>query len=383
MTTIIRAGAAHDLLALVPTLAGFRPERSIVCVAFRGNRSAGVLRYDLPRRARERPLIADSLIATLCRIPGVDAVVPIAYSDATFAARRGMPERALLSLVTSRAEEAGFIVRDALCRAADAWGSLLDPDTPESGHPLSMIDESPVAERVQPQASGLGSAESSGELPQRDDARAESIATELDAFADERRIESRLDALGSEADPVELVETLLREDPGSHSPRRLAWFLHLASAPAMRDAMMLQLAFGPVVGMLAHDDAEVTAERAARHSTTVDALVRRDLERGEEDEVSEMLARLLLGQSKTRPDPSRIECALEMLRPLIADAPLDRRIGSLCIAAWLTWSLGRGSAAGVLLDRALEIDPDHSMATLLTAFIGSGALPEWAFSADH
>ena len=35
MTTIIRAAAAHDLLALVPALAGFQPERSIVCVAFR------------------------------------------------------------------------------------------------------------------------------------------------------------------------------------------------------------------------------------------------------------------------------------------------------------------------------------------------------------
>ncbi|HET6672214.1 MAG TPA: DUF4192 family protein, partial [Agromyces sp.] len=287
MTTIIRADAAHDLLALVPTLAGFRPERSIVCVAFRGKRSAGVLRYDLPRRARERPVAVDSLIATLCRIPGVDAVVPIAYTDATFAARRGMPEQALLSLVTRRAEEAGFIVRDALCRAADAWGSVLDPDTPESGHPLSMIDESPVAEQVQFQASRLGTAESGGELPQRDDARAESIATELGAFADERRIESRLDELGAEVDPVELVETLLREEPGSHPARRLAWFLHLASAPAMRDAMMLQFAFGPVVGMLAHDDAEVTAERAARSGTTVDDLVRRDHERGEEDEVSE------------------------------------------------------------------------------------------------
>lgn len=383
MTTIIRAGAAHDLLALVPALAGFRPERSIVCVAFRGNRSAGVLRYDLPRRARERPVIADSLIATLCRIPGVDAVVPIAYTDATFAARRGLPERALLSLVVRRAEEAGFIVRDALCRAADAWGSLPDPDTPESGHPLSMIDESPVAERVQLHASELGTAESSGELPQRDDARATSISTELEAFADDRRIESRLEELGPEADPVELVETLLRDEPGSHPAGRLAWFLHLASAPAMRDAMMLQLAFGPVVGMLAHDDADVVGERAARSRTTVDDLVRRDLERGEEHEVSDLLARLLLGQSTTRPDPSRIERALRLLRPLIADAPIDRRIGSLCIAAWLTWSLGRSSAAGVLLDRALEIDPDHSMATLLAAFIGSGALPEWAFAADQ
>jgi len=383
MTTIIRAGAAHDLLALVPALAGFRPERSIVCVAFRGNRSAGVLRYDLPRRASERPIVVDSLIATLCRIPGVDAVVPIAYTDATFAARRSLPERRLLSLVVRRAEEAGFTVRDALCRAADAWGSLLDPETPGSGHPLAMIDESPVAGRGALPMPGLGTAESSGELPQRDHARAEQLAVELAGFVDDAYVESRLDELGAEADPVELVEALVRDEPGSHPARRLAWFLHLASVSAIRDAMMLQLAFGPVVGILAHGDADATATRAARSAATIDDLVQRDLERGEEDEVSELLARLLLGESTTRPDPRRIERALEVLRPLIADAPVDRRVGALCIAAWLAWALGRGSAAGAFIDRALEVDPDHSMATLLAAFIGSGALPEWAFTADQ
>src|SRR6187402_1262526 len=130
MTTIIRAGGPHDLLALVPALAGFRPERSIVCVAFRGSRSAGVLRHDLPRRARDRSAVTDAIIGTLCRITGVDAIVPIVYTDATFAGAAGIPERALLNLVVRRAEQAGFHVRDALCRAADAWGSLLDPDDP-------------------------------------------------------------------------------------------------------------------------------------------------------------------------------------------------------------------------------------------------------------
>ena len=48
MTTIIRAAGAHDLLALVPALAGFVPERSIVCVAFRGARSEAVAKCLLP-----------------------------------------------------------------------------------------------------------------------------------------------------------------------------------------------------------------------------------------------------------------------------------------------------------------------------------------------
>lgn len=380
MTTIIRAGGAPDLLALVPALAGFSPERSIVCVAFRGNRSIGVLRHDLPRRPRDRPALVTAIVGTLCRMPGVDAVVPIAYTDATFSAGRGLPERPLLSLLVRRAEQAGFLVRDALCRAADAWGSYLDPDTPPSGHPLAMIEESDAASHAAGSSSGLGSAASGGDLPQRDERVGAEIAAELEALGDEERVEALLERLGAQADPLELVEALLRDDPGSHPVNRLAWFAHLADVPSMRDAMMLQLAFGPVVGQLAHEDAEATATRAAAHGETIDELVRREVERGEEDEASELLGRLLLGQATTRPDPHRIERALDVFRPLIPNLPAGRRAGTLCIVAWLSWALGRGSAAGALIDRALEADPSHSMAQLLSAFIGSGALPEWAFA---
>lgn len=380
MTTIIRAGAAHDLLALVPALAGFRPTRSIVCIAFRGTRSVGVLRHDLPRRARDRAALVTSIVGTLCRMPGVDGVVPIVYTDRTFAADRGLPERTLLGLVVRRAEQAGFLVRDALCRAADAWGSLLDPDTPSSGHPLARIEQSEAA-ALAPDEAGDAPAVTA-ELPERDPAAAAAIAEELAALADPTRVEACLERLGPQADPVELVEVLLDDaagDPAAHPAHRLAWFAHLATSPSMRDAMMLQFAFGADVGRLALDDAELTATRAARYGETVDDLVEHEFDRGTESDVSRTLGNLLLGQVTTRPDVRRVERAFGVLRRLIADAPADRRTGLLCIAAWLAWSLGRGSAAGALIDRAVEAEPTHSMARLLSAFIGSGALPEWAF----
>jgi hypothetical protein len=95
--------------------------------------------------------------------------------------------------------------------------------------------------------------------------------------------------------------------------------------------------------------------------------------------VSDLLSRLLLGQSMLRPDRARVESALALLLPLIANAPPSHRVGPLCIAAWLSWSLGRGSAAGALIGRALDTESEHPMANLLGAFIGSGALPDWAF----
>ena len=379
MTTIIHATGAHDLLALVPTLAGFVPERSIVCVAFRGTRSAGVLRHDLPRRARDRPALVSAIIGTLCRMPGVDAVVPIAYTDTTFAAARGIPERGLLSLLVRRAGQAGFGVRDALCRAPDGWGSLLDPDTPASGHPLAAIDESPAARRLPAEIQASASPAEAGRLPAVDEATADALRAELEAFADLERSVALFERLDDAADPVALIEALLVGEPAELPVLRLAWFLHLADRPAIRDAMMLQLAFGPQVGELAHDDAAATASRAAETWETVDELVRRELADGEDDDASEFLGRLLLGQTSVRPDHRRVRRALDLVRWAAAQAPVDRRPGPLCMAAWLAWALGMGSAAGMLVDRAVACAPSHSMASLLSAFIGSGALPEWAF----
>ncbi len=383
MTTIIRAEQAHDFLALVPTLAGFRPERSIVCVGFRGNRTVGVLRHDLPRRARDRAPLVSAIVGTLCKMPGVDAIVPVVYTDARFDSGRGVPERAFLGLLVKEAERAGFLVRDALCRAADAWGSILDRATPGAGHPLALIDESPVTRLTPDGMEVLDSPGAAGALPEGDSGTADAIARVLPHFASDDLAEAAIMRLGRNADPVELVEALLSGSPSKQPAHRLAWFLHLASRPAFRDAMMLQFAFGVVVGEAAHDDAYDSAERAADHGESMDELVERELAERGIDAVSDLLTRLMIGQSMLRPDRTRVERAISLLLPLIANAPPSHRVGPLCIAAWLSWSLGRGSAAGALIDRALETEPGHPMACLLETFIGSGTLPEWAFAAPQ
>ncbi|GAA1776266.1 DUF4192 family protein [Agromyces lapidis] len=378
MTTIIRAGSAHELLALVPSLAGFQPSRSLVCVAFEGGRSVGVLRHDLPRRARDRAALVAVVVATMCRMPGIDGVVPIAYTDGRFDAQQGAPERRLVELLAQRAAEAGFTVRDALCVASDGWGSYLDPALPATGHPLALIDEcAAVAAVPEGERPGDGPAIHAA-LPEPDRTRARAIARELEGLATAGPGAEVFGRLGDDVDPVELVEHLL--EPGSAPAVASAWFLHLAARPAFRDGMMLQFAFGPVIGAAAHEDAVESVDRAEAHGISIDELVRRELADGDLGEVHELLARLIVGQTTLRPERARVERAIEVVRRMIAEAPASFRVGPLCIGAWLCWALGRGSAAGALLDAALELDPAHGMAGLLEQHLCSGALPDWAFA---
>lgn len=375
MTTIIRAGSAHEFLAFVPSLAGFEPARSLVCVAFDGSRTVGVLRHDLPRRRRDHSALVAHVVGTLCRMPGVDGVVPVVYSEAGFADRGDAPERRLVELLAARATDAGFTVRDGLCVARDGWGSYLDPALPAAGHPLALIAAArpapgPDDRRHDPAVHAV--------IPEAEERRASAVARAIDRLESAGPGGAVFARLGDDLDPVELVEHLL--EPGRAPARTVAWFLHLARRPAFRDGMMLQFAFGRLVGTAAHDDAVASLERAESRGLTFEELVRDEIACVSEGSISEMLARLIIGQTSLRPERPRVERAIEVLRGVIADAPASHRIGPLCMTAWLLWALGRGSAAGALLDVALGIEPGHTMANLLADHLGSGALPEWAFS---
>ncbi|MFC9917748.1 DUF4192 family protein [Agromyces binzhouensis] len=390
MTTIIRACAAHDFLALVPVLAGYRPARSLVCVAFDGSRTSAVLRYDLPDPARADDVVA-SLLGTLCRIPSVDGIVPIAYGERPFDGE-GLPQRDILERVVERAERAGFVVRDALTVAPNGWGSLFDAHLPTRGRALRLIEESGAVSaawrEVTELAAGIvDSAVDLVRIPEPTPALAARIRELLDGMDDLvgdaregtlRRIER---ALGDAVDPIVLVERIAAA-PGRGTAEELAWLLELAAQPAIRDAIMLQAAFGPVVGELALD----SADEACRHPRV--APVHESVGGAAPDAPGPdgkecgdgVLSRLMLGRSTIRPDADRVRAILEVLATAIANAPTGRRTGALCIAAWLSWALGRGSAAGAFIDIALSETPDHTMAGLLHRFLALGELPEWAFS---
>ncbi len=103
------------------------------------------MRFDLPTadESDEIDRIAATLIGMVCRLPDADAVAAVVYTDECFGTD-GMPHAELIDALEDRAHACGIRVTDALCVAADAWGSHFDPALPERGGRSTSSATNPV-----------------------------------------------------------------------------------------------------------------------------------------------------------------------------------------------------------------------------------------------
>lgn len=413
--TIVKTSQPGEFLALVPELVGFQPENSVAMVAFRGNRTCGALRFTLPEPHASEKLykrIVTTIVGMVCKIPGVDAVVPIVYTDERFAEEGVIPRRLFAHTLIQRCELSGFLVRDAFCVGSDGWGSYDDVDGPTAVRPLSELSApgltlgGPGQERKP-----LGSLTSWADLPDVGLAARERLARmfrryqRLAAKADS--VLELFDVMGNLLDPVATAELVPGWDPQTLDIPDAAALLLLVQSAANRDQMMLQFAFGREVGAEAFLlNARYTAIQRAT-GLSMDEIVLTEMERRRrsavdadesagpaasdtgavteteaepDSEAEQRISDLMMGITSTRPDANRVEAAIGVLKTVVALAPRSARPAPLCMLAWLSWALGRGSVAGIFIDRALEIDAHYGMAGLLDTLLGSGHLPEWAYA---
>lgn len=393
MTTIVKAADAAQFLSLVPQMVGYQPSRSLVVVPFGGSRSLGALRFDLPVTddADDLARIAATVMGMLCRIPDADALACITYTAESFA--EGMPHRALAASLADRADECGLRLTDALCVAADAWGSYLDPDGPPLGRPLGEIDVEDSARHL---AVAPGDQSAGADLPSTDLAERERVGRALVSLDAAVRVvcgpdagsgtASRLSGAGTTGTPADassadhdpdasridpralealcllddlpcLFEEALEWDAESLAPFDAAVLVWTLSRPSLRDVALV----GWCGGIQAGDDA-------------LDAQLR--WEAGEE--YPARLAMQMWGEGE-RPDPDRLERALDVVRRAAAVAPATHRAGPLATAAWLSWALGRSTHAESYAVRACDIDPEHGLAEIVRSFVAAAHLPDWAF----
>jgi len=368
MTVILKAHGPADLLAMAPPMVGFLPRNSVVLVAFRGKRTCGAMRFDLP--ASDDPVIHKRVVTTVvgmfCKLPEVDAAVVIVYTDDEFGAGDAIPQSAFAEVIGRRLTLSGFGVRESICQAADGWASYFDTDVPEGGHPLARIAESTVARAIDDQR-GMFPAQATmiDRVPRASQSQRSRLAQRLQAYEKVRAGVLRNDG----HIPPSVLDVL--ENLPLFAERALAWdaaeldvygalLVFVLQGPPIRDLVMLQWSFGIDVG------------DRLRERDRLDGCADADLE-----DLAD-LGDLMMGIGP-RPDPRRIEGGIALLLELTSRAEDVRRPPLLCMLAWLNWALGHGSQAGLHLDEALAIAPGYSMAQLLESMTRTGILPEWAF----
>lgn len=368
MTTLLRATDSAAFLGIVPTLAGFTPRRSIVLLPFRGTRTDGAMRLDLPHEGADIQAYADAAVGLVARVRGTDAVAAVVYTDEEpHATRDGLvlPHAVAVDELLGCAEDAGLRIVDALCVTPAGWSSYMesDPDL----HPLAEI----CSPSEQPTAPDISEDQAAGaRLPEVDLAEKERVghaALELTALLDGKgKGKGRL--TGRE-NPQLIAALVLLEDvpaffesvlaaPDDLPPYATATLLWCLERPLLRDVAIAQWASDLAGGVRA-----LAAQDAFARSGEM---------------VPDELGRLFLGQGPT-PDLDRLRLALSVVREAAARAPRNARPAPLTAAAWLSWALGRATHAARYLELVREIDPRYSLAALLETMIAGAMLPEWAF----
>lgn len=382
--SVVKCSTPADLLRLVPDLVGVPiHDDSVVLVLWRGTRTHGAMRIDLPptRVPHEQRAWALQILGTICKVEGVEAVLPVVYTGSAFAPTGRLPHADLLRVLNRTAERMGLEVRDLMCVAADGWGSLKDPRLPRGGRPLDEIG-------LPEGGSNRPGRRQAPDYPQRDQAAKDSFTkaftrwwihpegpggvlhgvdlrrpgTAFGRGAALRPAMQRYRHGEDQADLVELVERMLDRHDEEDGPCPCRALLHaLATRQGLENLVLLQFGWGRDFG------AELW--RAANGGDDAAPALRR-------------MEAALGGGAFPRPDVDRVGRAIAALTEVGGLLEPEDRAPIDGMLAWLHWALGGGSLAGALADRAEGVDPGRDVPAFVRSRVERGMLPEWAFRAD-
>jgi hypothetical protein len=325
----VRVGSPTSLLAVIPGLLGFDPGHSVVVIGTEpGSAQVRVtLRYDVPdpRKPRVATALARHAVSLL-GAQGVAAVAAVGYgTDAEIA-----PVAAALR---ERATDAGITVTEVL-RAEDGryWSYICtDPECcPADGTPFD-VSRHPAA---------LALRTAGGQVL----AGREELAATLAAKGGQLGAVMRRATRECLAQVARCVTRLEAAGTGVSASRLTA----VVGQVAVRDAIRRYRA-GDRVPL---EHAALLTVALGRVRVRDDAWARMDPEHRD--------AHLRLWTDLTR-----------LARPGYVAAPAS-------LLAFCAWQNGDGALGNVALDRALEDNPDYSMALLLRDALDSGAPPSLA-----
>lgn len=334
MTTILKAVEKGELLTAVTTLLGYTPTESLVIAPFRGTRSHGALRVDLPTATDADALAAYTAewLGTVVRLGGVTMIAAAIYTDGD-QARHAL----LAETLRTMCDLLGLDVAAIFYATPATWGEYFTGEEHTESAPA--LANAP--------ALAAGDQHAGIELPATDPALAAAVASATFPTDDEASLTA-------------MLEGVLTADLDAPEPSTLAHLAAVMVIPALRDAALIQWASDEQTGREA-----VAAQTAYSAAGTA---------------LPEHLGRIMAGDTMHRPDPARLGAALAACRIAAAHVTGHEHAALLAAAAWLAWALGRSTHAGHYLDHAAQADPDLTIVDALSRLLATGTLPAWIFT---
>jgi len=378
MDTPLVATRPADLLAYVPYRLGYRPRDSVVVLSLQASRGAVglVVRADVADLVTDPggPALARAVVTHVLRDDPRDVVL-VAYGDDEDAATRGAD--ALADALAELRPGVGIAARWRVASTGYRGLGCTDPACcPPAGHPLTDLDESPVAaDLVYAGVAVASSREEAYALPPAQPARRAA------ALRAARRWSGRRDELGvrawrraslrawrdvhaavAAADPRVAVQPAVVQVAAARLGRVAAAF----TDPIVRDAVLLTILLTGDPGL---------PDRLLDAAST-------GLGLGALDDATAAVGLLVDAGQGVPPDPDAVRIARAAAELVAAHARGDGQAYVLGLAAALAWWQGDGGLAGARADRALEIGPDHGLARLVADALDRGIGPGWA-RAEH
>jgi hypothetical protein len=380
MPTTIRTREPRELLALVPYQLGFHPAESAVVVSLRGPRSTvgTIARMDLADLA-DPVHGADAARALMGHLlaDGARRVVVVLYTAEVAPGGRGVRGTARAGAdEVLRAAEQAFGATECWVVGPHGWWALGCSDAaccPPGGRPLAELESTRVgAEMVLRGVQVAPSRERLVTLPVVDAAARKAARRARDRWAARRvaattaaeahrwrregvrlwreALTARLEgASGAGGSPA-----VFGEEAPLPPPTVVGRLLAGLEDVLVRDAVLLSFVAGT----------ERVADRLVAGEAGAD--------------VGHALGAITDPRLGRRPDPARSGAARAVLEHVVGHAPRGGHAPGLTLLAVLAWWEGDGARAGVLVDRALAVDPGHRLAVLVDQALRAGMPPGWA-----
>lgn len=315
VASIVKATSSGDVVGVIPIFLGFRPAASVVVLGLIGRRRAigPVLRYDVDIAAVDA---ADQVLPALVN-HGVVAVFVAVYSDDD----RHCAEAAPAYIDAGR--RCGIDVHDVVAVCGGRWHSVLAPDPADEPVPDPATAS---AAGVTGAVAAIAVAEGRVVLPSRDDLAALIAGPSPDelpaATALIAAAHTEMSAMTGGVDAVHARAMSLLAEEVAH---------RCGAAASSDDDHASPPTWSP-------------ADAAFLAAATSHLGIRDDLATTPELPLAPLL---------------EVLCAVARMAPDIDAVEL------CCVIAWVALRTGNGALANIALDRALDADPDDTLAATL------------------